>query len=321
MEHTMKKRILYLVLLMTFNALLNAQIPNNGFEAWEPYPDPDNLTNVYEKPDQWIGQLPRSPIDYSYSIAKVMDSYPLGTGQYSLLVKNNLLLGVNGMVLSYDSRPSVNLKTVWPNIPPAFSVGFRPNSLCLYYKYFPVDGDSMMVVCYFYKNGIQIGNATYLSPQIVSSWTSLTIPVNFSTSDIPDSATIAFLTFTMNYQHEGSKLYIDNLSFDHLITSVHSSLEVMNTEYLLMQNYPNPFNPSTTITYSIPERSNVRLSIFNTLGQRVTELVNDTKEAGTYEQTYNASQLSSGIYFYRIEATSVSNSKTFVETKKMVLMN
>ena len=88
----------------------------------------------------------------------------------------------------------------------------------------------------------------------------------------------------------------------------------------LEQNYPNPFNPSTTITFSIPERSTVRLSIFNTLGQKISEIVDEVKDAGSYEHSFNASQLSSGIYFYRIEAVSVSNSKTFVETKKMILM-
>ncbi|MFA5834681.1 MAG: T9SS type A sorting domain-containing protein [Bacteroidota bacterium] len=123
-------------------------------------------------------------------------------------------------------------------------------------------------------------------------------------------------------------------------------LDVRNTkinialnEFILAQNYPNPFNPSTTIRYSVPERSNVRLSIFNTLGQKISEIVNETKDAGSYEQSINASQLSSGIsakgarppsvglgyasgvYFYRIEATSTQNSgKTFMDTKKMVLI-
>jgi len=92
-------------------------------------------------------------------------------------------------------------------------------------------------------------------------------------------------------------------------------------EFSLSQNYPNPFNPSTTITYNIPERSNVRLSIFNTLGQKISDIVDETKNAGSYEHSFNASQLSSGIYFYRIEATSTQNhGRTFVETKKMVLM-
>jgi alpha-tubulin suppressor-like RCC1 family protein len=91
--------------------------------------------------------------------------------------------------------------------------------------------------------------------------------------------------------------------------------------FVLSQNYPNPFNPSTTLQYSIPVRSTVRLSIYTILGQKISEIVNETKDAGSYEQTFNASQLSSGIYFYRIDATSTQNAgKTFVETKKMVLM-
>jgi hypothetical protein len=106
-----------------------------------------------------------------------------------------------------------------------------------------------------------------------------------------------------------------------MITDVKQSSSPTPEKYSLSQNYPNPFNPSTTITYSIPERSTVRLSIFNTLGQKISEVVNETKDAGSYEHNFNASQLSSGIYFYRIEATSTQNAgKTLVDTKKMVLM-
>lgn len=90
--------------------------------------------------------------------------------------------------------------------------------------------------------------------------------------------------------------------------------------FALDQNYPNPFNPSTTISYRIPEQSKVRLSIFNTLGQLISEIVNETKDAGSYLQSFDASQLSSGVYYYRIESLSANNTKTFVETKKMILM-
>lgn len=92
-------------------------------------------------------------------------------------------------------------------------------------------------------------------------------------------------------------------------------------EFMLSQNYPNPFNPVTTLSYNLPERSTVRLFIFNILGQKVSEIVNETKDAGYYEHSFIASQFSSGIYFYRIEAASAQNAgKTFVQTKKMVLM-
>jgi hypothetical protein len=86
------------------------------------------------------------------------------------------------------------------------------------------------------------------------------------------------------------------------------------TDYQLSQNYPNPYNPSTKITYTIPERSNVSLRVFDLLGSEVAELVNGELDPGRYEISFNASQLSSGIYFYKIQAGS------FVETKKMILM-
>lgn len=91
--------------------------------------------------------------------------------------------------------------------------------------------------------------------------------------------------------------------------------------FVLEQNFPNPFNPSTTLSYRIAERSSVRLSIFNTLGQKVSEIVNGIKEAGLHQHSFNASQLSSGVYFYRIESLSEQNNgKMFVDTKKMILL-
>jgi len=85
-------------------------------------------------------------------------------------------------------------------------------------------------------------------------------------------------------------------------------------EFTLDQNFPNPFNPNTLIKYSIPKSSQVSLKIFNTLGQEMETLVNEEKQVGTYEVNWNASNLQSGVYFYRIQAGS------YVETKKMVLM-
>jgi len=86
------------------------------------------------------------------------------------------------------------------------------------------------------------------------------------------------------------------------------------TEYYLSQNYPNPFNPSTTITFSIPNEELVSLKVFNALGEEVSELINEIKPAGNYSVSFNASTLTSGVYFYKISAGN------FVETKKMSLM-
>ncbi len=84
--------------------------------------------------------------------------------------------------------------------------------------------------------------------------------------------------------------------------------------YSLAQNYPNPFNPETTIEFSIPEASNVKLSVFDILGREVTTLVNEFKSAGAYRAKFNAAKLASGLYLYRIEAGN------FVSVKKMMLL-
>jgi hypothetical protein len=89
-------------------------------------------------------------------------------------------------------------------------------------------------------------------------------------------------------------------------------------EYTLFQNYPNPFNPSTTIEYSLPEKADVIISIYTAIGELVTTLVNGTVEAGYQKATFNAANLTSGTYIYQIKA--VSSGRTFVDTKKMVLI-
>ena len=86
------------------------------------------------------------------------------------------------------------------------------------------------------------------------------------------------------------------------------------TEYTLEQNYPNPFNPSTKITYSIPRASDVKITVFNLLGQEIKTLVNETKEAGIHEINFNAQNLNSGVYLYKIEAGS------YIQTRKMTLI-
>ena len=85
-------------------------------------------------------------------------------------------------------------------------------------------------------------------------------------------------------------------------------------KYELNQNYPNPFNPSTTIKYQIPELSFVIVKVYDVLGGEVATLVNEEKPIGNYEVEFDATGLSSGIYFYRLKAGD------FVETKKMILM-
>jgi hypothetical protein len=82
----------------------------------------------------------------------------------------------------------------------------------------------------------------------------------------------------------------------------------------LGQNYPNPFNPNTTIRFSIPVETDVRLNVFNALGQEVAEIINSRLKEGYHEVEFDAGTLTSGIYFYRLEADK------FVDVKKMIIL-
>jgi hypothetical protein len=85
-------------------------------------------------------------------------------------------------------------------------------------------------------------------------------------------------------------------------------------KFELSQNYPNPFNPSTTIKYTLPEASKVKLAVYDLLGQEVATLVNYLQESGVYTVNFNASELNSGLYFYRFETPN------FVDSRKMMLV-
>ncbi len=91
-------------------------------------------------------------------------------------------------------------------------------------------------------------------------------------------------------------------------------------EFALGQNYPNPFNPATKIEYKIQEAGLVSLKVYDAMGKEVATLVDEEKIAGTYELEFNASRMSSGIYFYRLQVYAPGRAGSFVETKKMVLM-
>ena len=99
-----------------------------------------------------------------------------------------------------------------------------------------------------------------------------------------------------------------------MFTSVLSETGKIPESVYLAQNYPNPFNPSTTIEFNIPQQSYVTLKVYDLLGREVVSLVNNELQAGSYKTEFNGTNLSSGIYFYRLKADG------FIQTKKFILM-
>lgn len=126
--------------------------------------------------------------------------------------------------------------------------------------------------------------------------------------DLPDSiqngATVQD-TFFVDYVRVYKKIQTDVETIDN---------EIPNS-YLLSQNYPNPFNPTTTINFAIPVDNFITLKVFDTMGREVSTLVNENKNAGNYSISFDASNLSSGVYYYKLVAGG-----SFSQTKKMILL-
>ena len=103
-------------------------------------------------------------------------------------------------------------------------------------------------------------------------------------------------------------------SISYIITSLNNPSINLPERFSLSQNYPNPFNPTTTISFVLPTRSFVSLKVFDMLGREVSTIVSGELQAGSYTQRWNAANMASGVYFYRLQAG------TYSETKKLLLL-
>jgi hypothetical protein len=111
----------------------------------------------------------------------------------------------------------------------------------------------------------------------------------------------------------GSDVNLDFIQFTQVVTDVAEGGQLPQA-FELRQNYPNPFNPATTIDFSLGKAMNVKLTVFNILGQKVSTLVDNRMEAGPHTVIFDGKKLASGVYFYRLEAGN------FVSSKKMLLL-
>lgn len=151
---------------------------------------------------------------------------------------------------------------------------------------------------------------------------------------IPSNSTvkkISYIEYRIGFEGDSEisgdyTLLLDNLRFAYAdtnvlidgfgdgLTTLTSDEKINLNSYSLFQNYPNPFNPTTTISYSIPNREFVELKVYDLLGNQVANLVNEFKSVGSHSVNFNASNLSSGIYFYKLKAGN------YIQTKKLILL-
>ncbi|OGU67095.1 MAG: hypothetical protein A2W30_03840 [Ignavibacteria bacterium RBG_16_36_9] len=249
---------------------------------------------------------------------------------------------------SLSVNPWINIDTVSSNVINYLDTGLSPNTMYSYrvfgYNSLGNSGFSNVVeTTTFIPVELSAFTAELSGREILVSWTTAT-ELNNRGFDIErkmngDWEKIGFKDGKGTYSEESYYSFIDKFTYNSFVGTITYRLKQMDfdgtyayspevevnvdftpKEYTLYQNYPNPFNPVTTIKYSLPFESNVRIAVYNILGEMLDVLVDETKQVGFHDFNWNASNLASGIYIYTIEAKSVAGDKNYSSVKKMILM-
>jgi hypothetical protein len=273
-----------LLFIVIFTISIHAQIPNNSFEDWA-NGDPVGWSTLDILGDA-VSQSSESHSGSSAAKLQIIDFN--GSAIPLLLTTNNIIVTENY------------------------------GSLTGYYKFAPADANEIVSVAVLMSHGSSIvGGGSIDIKQAVSSYTQFAVPIDYIPGTL--TADTAYIQFTVADTSEynggiGTYALIDDLSFGGAVGVEDRNNITSLNNFELEQNYPNPFNPSTNISYKIHEAGNVSLKVYNVLGTEVATLVDEYKPAGSYTIKFNASNISSGIYFYKLTTGNYS------EIKKMTLL-
>jgi photosystem II stability/assembly factor-like uncharacterized protein len=278
----------------------------------------------------------------------------INTMAQSSVNPNNMILAGSG---SFTSAPQVKVSTdggfTWTDVTSNIPGTQRYVTRVVTH---PTNANTMYAV----RSGFSSGNKIYMTTNLGSNWTNVSgdlpnIPHNdffvdpAITTDYYTANDFGVYRSTnsgTNWFREGTGMpFVPAMDFDYAaangkrylriathgrsvfetdldyVVSVESEIEpTLNNSFKLAQNYPNPFNPITNITYSLPKESNVKLTIYNPLGEVVETLVEKVQSANSYEVVWNAVNVPSGIYFYSIEVSPTDLSGGFKQSRKMILL-
>ncbi len=268
---------------------LTAQIPNPGFENW-----------TGTEPDGWTTT---NVVDLSvFPITKVADAHSGNFALKGTIVTIPQIGFAQSAVI--QAGPGGN----------GFAVSVRYAALTGFYKCSLLGGDMLGLTCGMLQGGSVLAvNAARFTAN-ASTWTAFTVPLTYSGAGNPDICTIQATIFgptTGADYHVGSWYELDDLA---LTGPTGIRPEARPAAYSLEQNFPNPFNPSTTIRYTLADRSFVTLTVYTMLGEKVAGLVDGWQGAGPHEVRFDAGRLASGVYFYSLRAEG------FVQMREMQLI-
>lgn len=293
----------------------------------------DYYVKVYDVPDNWRVWAYQTDNWIPHIIEKAYNSWNVLPGQNIstkwaiqanefgadeikikfILHKNNLLGSdpgldtlfvtlhkYKGQVLSFNGMCPISLRITTPS---GEALDSTAHAINVFYNKWDFDDNGDMDVQVMFASADPGEYKVEVIPNSTASpndYYSLIVNENWQTTTLADSVLIQnisptpynYVTTTTDYKNETIKIY----------------------GFQIDQNYPNPFNPTTTIRYTLPKETAVQLSVHDMLGREVKTISNEFKPAGEYEVEFDASSLSSGIYYYRLQAGD------YVETRKMILL-
>jgi hypothetical protein len=278
-----------LVLLLTgATALVNAQIPNAGFENW-----------TGGEPDNWLtNNIPPTP-----SITQSADAHSGASA-------------VRGEVITVFSFPLAPNLVSTNEDGLGFPVNQRWAELRGWYKFATTGSDLIVVNIVMSSGDTAIGGGAALLGTS-GAYASFSVPIFYLPATVPDTAYISVTiigdTTIGGFPTVGANFHLDDLAFSGVSGTGEDAGGVPGT-LALAQNYPNPFNPSTRIDFQVAVGGPVTLRIFDLLGREIATLVDQELAAGSHSRTFDAATLASGIYVYRLTSGGRS------ETRKMALV-
>ncbi len=287
-----------LLLLLLLPAGSQAQIPNASFENW--------TQTTALNPDGWI------TFNLTGFAVPITRSTTPHSGQYAVQGSVVNVAYVNELMPAY--------------LYSYFGYHGRPASLNGWYQFTSAGHDSLEITVALYRNGLSefVSSGSWSARTSTTGYTQFSIPLEYFSGLAADTAVVWVITANGDNDtvHLGTTFILDDLSFEGTVAGITPPASQKPITYALDQNYPNPFNPSTTIRFALPEAGHVRLSVYNLLGERVAMPVDEIRQAGTYDQRFDASALPSGTYFYRLEVQSTNGSQgqNFVQVKRMTLI-
>jgi hypothetical protein len=281
----------------------------------------------------WTGSLSSQEVLFNFDDIPVYTTLPVSltvsgitahltaTGQgYS--IQNADVLGFTppgfaGHIVYPNSISLSDLIIKFDNIITDFSIMYSPQELGC------DDSATMRLTAYLNSSFVGTNTRTATFP---GTWPVDTLRCSFSQGF--DSVVVHYDSPPPTCQDYGTIFMADNMRVTPFNATGIVESEFPGT-FLLIQNYPNPFNPSTSIKYQIPGISFISLKVYDVMGNEIATLVNEQKPAGTYNLTWSAENLPSGVYFYQIKALrlgrqagdpSTSSEQVFIQTRKMILL-